>query len=165
MNFQVGDIVFHWSYGLGQITGLEERAVGGENQLYYVVKIQDLNIWVPADKMVASRLRLPTPARAFKKLFAILGGPAGMLPDDRRERKSHLHERMAGGSAEAICRVIRDLTTLEEAKSLNDDDKSMLKRARTLLLGEWGYSLEMPPAQAEASLYQLLKQPSVPTTG
>jgi CarD family transcriptional regulator len=163
MNFQVGDTVFHWSYGLGQITGLEERALAGDSQLYYVVQIQDLNIWVPADNTAASRLRAPTSARAFKKLFAILGGPAGTLPDDRRERKSHLHARMAGGSAEAICQVIRDLTTLEQVKSLNDDDKSMLKRARTLLLGEWGYSLEIPPAQAEASLYQLLRQPSAPS--
>ena len=58
---------------------------------------------------------------------------------------------MAAGKATAICQVIRDLTTLEQEKSLNYHDKSTLKRASTLLLGEWGYSLEMPPAQAQAA--------------
>lgn len=165
MNFQVGDTVVHWSYGLGQIIGMEERAVTGEKQLYYVVKIQDLNVWVPADGKIDGRLRPPTSPRAFKKLFAILGGPSGTLPVDRRERKSELHIRMGGGNAETLCQVIRDLTTLEQAKALNEDDRSTLKRARTLLLAEWGYSLEMPPAQAEADLHQRLMQPSTPLTG
>lgn len=165
MNFHVGDIVVHWSYGLGQIVGLEERAVTGENQLYYVVKIQDLSVWVPADSRLASRLRWPTSPQAFKKLFDILRGPAGTLSGDRRERKSQLQTKMAAGKAKAICQVIRDLTTLEQEKSLNYDDKSTLKRASTLLLGEWGYSLEMPPAQAQADLYHLLTQPFAPVAG
>ena len=165
MNFQIGDSVVHWSYGLGQIIGLEERAVAGENRLYYEVKIQNFSVWVPADSRLASRLRWPTSARAFKKLFAVLCGPAGTLSGDRHERKSQLHTKMAGGEAKAICQVIRDLTTLQQEKSLNYDDKSTLQRARTLLLGEWGHALEMPAAQAEAGLYKLLTQPSVPVAG
>ena len=34
MDFHVGDPVMHWTYGLGQITQLEERAVSGKNTLY-----------------------------------------------------------------------------------------------------------------------------------
>ena len=162
MNFQIGDTVVHWSFGIGQIIGLEKRAVAGENQLYYEVKIQDFSVWVPANSKLASRLRSPTSARAFKKLFAILGGPAGPISGDRRERKSQLHTKMVGGKASDLCQVIRDLTSLEQEKSLNYDDKSTLKLACTLLLGEWGYSLGLPPAQVQAALYQLLRQPSAP---
>jgi CarD family transcriptional regulator, regulator of rRNA transcription len=162
MSFQVGDTVVHWSFGLGQIIGLEERAVAGEKQLYYEVRIQNFSVWVPADSRLASRLRSPASARAFKKLFAILGGPAGIMSGDRRERKLQLHTKMAGGGAKAICQVIRDLTTLEQEKSLNYDEKSILKQACTLLLAEWGYALKMPAAQAQADLYQMLKPPSVP---
>src|SRR5512140_1293243 len=106
MNFQVGDTVVHWSFGLGQIIGLEERAVAGEKQLYYEVRIQNFSVWVPADGRLASRLRTPTSARGFKKLFAILGGPAGLISGNRRERKLELHTRLAGGKATAICQVI-----------------------------------------------------------
>ncbi len=63
---------------------------------------------------------------------------------------------MAGGKAASICHVIRDLTAREEEKSLNDDDRSVLKRARAMLLGEWEYSLKIPLAQAERELQEVL---------
>lgn len=158
MSFQVGDTVIHWNHGLGQITGVEEQQVMGKSQLYYEVKIQTLSIWVPADKLLESRLRAPTPAPAFQRLFAILSGPAETLPGDRRERKSQLHTRMVDGKAEGICHVVRDLSALEGKKPLNYEDKATLKWARTMLLGEWGYSLRVTPAQAEDSLHALLTQ-------
>lgn len=157
MKFQVGDTVMHWNHGLGQITGLEERKVTGESQMYYVLRIRDLNIWVPADKLAAGRIRPPTSARSFKKLLAVLSGPAHSLPDDRRERKATLHTRMSDGTAESLCHVIRDLTKREEARPLNDDDRSTLERARDMLLGEWGFALKVPPAQAQDDLYKILR--------
>jgi RNA polymerase-interacting CarD/CdnL/TRCF family regulator len=161
MDLHVGDTVMHWSHGLGQITGIEERKLIGESQMYYAVKIQDIMVWVPADARLATRLRLPTTAPAFKKLLGILRGPAGDLPDERHERKSQLRAQMAGGTPASMCHVIRDLTALEERKSLNDDDKSTLRRARTMLLGEWEYALKIPLAQAEADLQQILNPPTV----
>ena len=163
MNFQVGDTVMHWNHGLGQIKGLEERIVSGESQLYYAVQIQDINIWVPADAMLASRLRHPTTAPAFKKLLTILSGPAETLPVDRHERKTLLRTKMASGEAVSVCHVIRDLTSFEGEKSLNDDDHSTLKRARAMLLGEWEYTLKIPPAQAEKELQELLNKPGINT--
>jgi len=163
MNFQVGDTVIHWSHGLGQIMAVEERRVMGESQLYYEVQIQDINIWVPADAMLAARLRLPTPAKAFTQLLAILAGPAEKLPVDRRERKLELHTKMTDGKATSKCHVIRDLTTLEEEKRLNEDDRSTLKRARSMLVREWGYSLKVPLAQVENELQDLLRPAPVAT--
>ena|SRR5512143_2481265 len=165
MGFHVGDTVMHWNHGLGQITGLEERKVLGESQLYYAVKIQDIMVWVPADSLLPTRLRLPTPAQAFKKLLGILHGPAAELPVERHERRTQLRAQMAGGSPASMCHVIRDLTALEEKKSLNDDDKSTLRRARAMLLGEWEYALQVPPAEAEAQLQQLLRPAPVSVPG
>jgi RNA polymerase-interacting CarD/CdnL/TRCF family regulator len=161
MKFHVGDTVMHWNHGLGQIMAVEEQEVMGASQLYYVVKFETLTAWVPADKLVASRLRRPTPAPAFQGLFTILSGPAQRLPGDRRERKSQLHTRMGDGNAESICHVIRDLSTLEGEKSLNYEDKAVLKWARTMLLAEWGYSLRVTATQAEDSLGALLRQPAL----
>ncbi len=161
MKFQVGDTVMHWNYGLGQITGMEERVVTGKSQLYYVLRIKDLSIWVPADKSAGDRMRVPTSARSFKRLLAVLGGSAEELSDDRRERKLQLHTKMSEGTAESICHVLRDLTSRELNRPLNDDDRATLERARGLLLGEWGYALQVPPAQAEDELLKILK----PTAG
>lgn len=157
MNFQVGDTVMHWSLGLGRITGKELRNITGKREFYYVVRIQDLDIWVPADHLLEGRLRPPTAASAFQGLFEILSGPAQALPSDRRERKSHLHTRMGDGNVKSLCHVIRDLSTLEQTKPLSLDDKQTLKLARERLLGEWEYSLNISRAQAEDDLHQLLK--------
>jgi len=39
MDFQVGDQVIHWTLGLGEVIGLEERSLSGESALYYLVRI------------------------------------------------------------------------------------------------------------------------------
>jgi RNA polymerase-interacting CarD/CdnL/TRCF family regulator len=60
MNFREGDTVMHWTYGLGKVIELDERALFGQNTLYYAVKVGDLMVWVPADDRLGSRLRPPT---------------------------------------------------------------------------------------------------------
>jgi RNA polymerase-interacting CarD/CdnL/TRCF family regulator len=160
MEFLIGDPVIHWTYGLGKIVRQEERTFSGEKKLYYVVQIRDLTVWVPADAKVMSRLRSPTPKREFSKLFAILSGLGESLSDDRLERKTHLVEEMKDGKAEAVCRVIRDLSFFQQRKPLNDNDKLILKQASDSLLGEWGFSLSIPLAQAQVELYRLLVKPS-----
>jgi len=163
MDFRVGDPVVHWSHGIGEIIGLEERTMAGKNTLYYVVKIREITVWVPADDKVLSRLRVPTSERKFKKLFAILSGPGASLSDNRLERKTQLHNGLADGKVETLCHVIRDLTSYGRRKSLNDNDKDVLERAQNLLVGEWKFSLSIPRADAEIELGRLLGQPTVNT--
>ena len=160
MEFLTGDPVIHWTYGLGKIVRQEERTFSGEKKLYYAVQSRDLTVWVPADAQVMSRLRPPTSEREFSKLFAILSGPGESLPDDRLERKTQLVDELKGGKAEAVCRVIRDLSFFQQRKSLNDNDKLVLKQASDSLLGEWVFSFSISLAQAQEELYRLLFKPS-----
>ena len=88
MNFHPGDMVMHWTYGIGQIVNLEERTLFGSKTLYYAVKVRDMTVWVPADNNVGSRLRPPTPKFRFQRLLAILSSPSEPLPQDRLERKA-----------------------------------------------------------------------------
>ena len=55
MNFHKGDMVMHWTHGIGQIVNLEERALAGSKTVYYVVQVRDMTVWVPADSKVGSR--------------------------------------------------------------------------------------------------------------
>jgi RNA polymerase-interacting CarD/CdnL/TRCF family regulator len=157
MDFREGDPVMHWTYGLGQIVRLEERALSGSNSLYYAVKIQDMTVWVPADNQLDSRLRAPTAQADFKNLLAILSSPAEPLPEDRHERKIRLQEMLKDGHAESLCRIIRDLYTFQKAKSLNENDQRILKQLRHILAGEWGFALSITQAQAEVELQRSLE--------
>jgi RNA polymerase-interacting CarD/CdnL/TRCF family regulator len=162
MDFKIGDTVIHCTYGLGRIVRLEDQAFSGVKVLYYVVQVRDMTIWVPADAQLMSRLRSPTPQDEFPKLFSILNGPSGTLPDDRLERKTHLLEELKDGKAESCCRVVRDLSFFQYRKSLNDNDRLVLKQASDSLLGEWEFSLSIPLAQAQVKLHGLLMKPSLP---
>jgi len=161
MDYKIGDPVMHWTYGFGLIVGLEERDLSGKTTLYYAVKLHDLTVWVPADENLQNRLRRPTPAADFKQLFSILSSSGDPLPDDRHERKLHLVERLKDGRAESLCRVLRDLFAFQQRKSLNENDQFLMKRVQAALLGEWGFSLSIPPTQAATDLHRLLNPVSV----
>jgi RNA polymerase-interacting CarD/CdnL/TRCF family regulator len=156
MNFQEGDPVMHWAYGFGQIVRLEERNISGSKILYYAVQLRDLTVWVPADSQLENRLRPPTPESRFKKSLTILSGPGEPLPDDRHERKIHLMKLLKDGHTESLCHTIRDLSTYQKTKSLNDSDQMLLRQSQNTLLGEWEYVLSIPHAQAEIEMYRLL---------
>jgi RNA polymerase-interacting CarD/CdnL/TRCF family regulator len=157
MNFHTGDMVMHWTYGIGQIVDLEERALFGSKMLYYGVHVQDLTVWVPADANVKNRLRSPTPKDQFKQLLSILSGSSEPLPENRLERKTHLQKRMKDTSVESLCQVIRDIYSYKKAQPLNDNDTMVLKQALKILLGEWEFVLSVTQAQANLELHHLLR--------
>jgi RNA polymerase-interacting CarD/CdnL/TRCF family regulator len=158
MNLHKGDTVMHWTYGIGQIVNLEERALAGVKTIYYVVQAKDIMVWVPADSNVESRLRPPTPKDRFEGLLAILSSPSEPLPQERLERKTHLLKLLKDSRPESLCQVIRDLTAYQkqQTRPMYDNDQMILKQARNTLLGEWGFVLSITHAQAEHELHRLL---------
>lgn len=156
MEFLVGDSVMHWMYGFGKVVGIEERAIGERETLYYAISVHDLTVWVPADNQLESRLRYPTTKEGFQELFAILNGTGGPLPADRRQRKLCLVETLKDGQAASLCHVIRDLTTFQQENSVNFNDENLMKRSREALLGEWSYALSIPITEAEKELHRML---------
>ena len=157
MNIQEGDTVMHCSHGLGKVVRLEERALSGEVILYYAIQIGDMTVWVPADDLLETRLRLPTQAAEFKSLTGILSQPGEPLPENRRERKTLLVEWLKDGLAESRFRVIRSLVTYRQAHPLNPDEQALLKRTKNALLDEWSCTMSIPLPQAELELHRLLK--------
>jgi len=161
MNFHKGDMVMHWTHGIGQIVNLEERALAGSKSVYYVVQVRDMTVWVPADSKVGSRLREPTPKRQFQQLLSILSRPSEPLPEDRMERKTYLLELVQDERPEGLCQVIRDLSAYQKqlGKPMNDNEQMILKQSRRTLLGEWGFVFSITHAQAEHELQRLLTSP------
>lgn len=156
MNFQVGDQVVHWVYGLGEIIQLDEKELQGRTAQYYVVQIRDLTLWVPVGNNGSDCLRYPTPAGDFEVLFEILSGPAQPLSDDRLARKTQLSDQLKDGKLASVCEAIRDLTYHRRIKKMNENDTATLERAQSLLVSEWSVSLSVPIEQARRDLSQLL---------
>lgn len=158
MEFQIGDPVVHCTYGMGKVTGVEERVYNQATTTYYKVQVTDFTIWVPADENLKSRLRLPASVSGFKKMLSILSAPAEVLPKDRRERNTILQERMKNGAVDSLCKVIRDLAHFRRDKSWSEYDSALMKRAQKALIGEWVFILSVSPDQAEMELARLMAQ-------
>jgi RNA polymerase-interacting CarD/CdnL/TRCF family regulator len=156
MDYQVGDKVIHSNYGLGEIIQLDEKTVHGEQTPCYVVRVRDLTIWVPANELSDTRLRVPTSKKEFEKVFTIFQEIGVPLSEDRMERKTQLIDRMKDGTLTSICSVLRDLTLFGKIKKFNDSDTQYFKRAQNLLMDEWMLVFMVPLGHAQQELGKLL---------
>jgi RNA polymerase-interacting CarD/CdnL/TRCF family regulator len=52
---------------------------------------------------------------------------------------------------------VRDLTHFQRSAKLNENERAILERATRSLLVEWTHALNVPLAQAQQSLTQLLE--------
>jgi CarD family transcriptional regulator len=157
-HFKIGETVVHCTYGPGVIVEIDQKIIRGDQTDCYVVKIDEMTLWVPFSRAVSGSLRLPSSPARFERLFKILSSPAETLSSDRLERRTHLSELINSGKLEAICRLVRDLATLKRTGKLNDHDKLIYERSQRLLLGEWEIVLSVSVDQAEQMLHQLLEE-------
>lgn len=151
-----GDMVMHWTYGLGKVLKMEKRELAGQKRPYYAIQVGEMTVWVPADDDLAARLRKPSTKAQLTKLKQVLSKSSVTLPQDRHERKTKLNDMLKDGKAESLCKVIRALTVFGKTHPLNDSDQALLKRAQTALVGEWGYARGMTQAEAMEDLGALL---------
>lgn len=156
MEFKIDDWVVHCTHGLGQVKTIEQRTFGEQSVLYYMVQIGDLTIWVPADENINTRLRSPKSRDDFEKLFATLNSDPEALPTDRRQRNQFLLELLKDGSAESLCRVLRDLSAIRKQRTWGDYDRDLMKRIQKTLISEWSFVLSVNPHDAEAELQKIL---------
>ena len=157
MGFHVGDKVIHCTHGLGEIVQIEQKNIRDQPTNCYVVRIQDMLIWIPIDDPRQQSLRLPAQPEEFVGLSAILTSPGEQLQEDRLLRKDQLLTQMRDGQLASICRVVRDLTQYKRSKKLNDQESSILERATNSLLTEWSLSLGMSENQAHLAMTKLLE--------
>jgi CarD family transcriptional regulator len=157
MKYKIGSQVIHWNHGPGTIVAIDEKCLAGQSRRYYVVDTGNLTLWVPIDEAGENSIRMPTDSFEFKGLLSILRSPGESLPERHFDRKSHLVERMQKRKIVNICCVIRDLYARSHLHNLNENDKSVLRRAEDYLLDEWELSLGTARSSASRELEVLLR--------
>lgn len=157
MFYKIGDIVVHWTYGVGSVIAIEDIQLAGVSRSYYVIEIASLKLWVPVDEAMNGSLRHPMEGNQFKHLFEILRMPGQVLPDRYFQRKIALRNRMQKRTLEGLCHVIRDLTDRSRNHSLSSEDASVLFSAQESLLDEWVISLGTERSKALMEMEVLLQ--------
>jgi CarD family transcriptional regulator len=150
MSFNIGDHVVYPHHGAAVIERKEMREVFGEQTEYLVLRMAhgDLTLSVPADKVEEVGMRRPISVEDVEDLFQLLSKKDVREPGNWSRRFKNHQEKLKTGDVYQVAEVVRNLALREAAKGLSAGEKSMLERARSILVSELSVALEVTEDQA-----------------
>ena len=158
MPFDVGDRVVYPHHGAAVIMKREKRKVDGKNVEYLVLEMAhgELTLSVPADKAEEVGMRPPIGKEEVEDLFELLGKKDIREPANWSRRFKNHQEKLKSGDVYQVAEVVRNLALRDQAKGLSAGEKSMFVKARSVLVSELSFALDVSEddalAQVEAQL-------------
>ena len=145
--FEIGEKAVHPSHGVGEVTALERRNLGGTDGLFYTLRILDtgIKVMVPVDAATAVGLRRimsPGEANAVLETMRARDVAVDLQPWSRRFRA--YTEMIQSGSSLEIAKVLRDMHRLRFDKDLSFGERRLLDQAKSLLFKELALAKKMP---------------------
>ena len=151
MSFKVGDRVVYPHHGAAIIKRKEERELlGGESTEYLVLEMVhgDLTLSVPSDKAEEVGMRPPISEADVEDLFRLIAKRDVREPANWSRRFKNHQEKMKSGDVYQVAEVVRNLALREKGKGLSTAEKSMLERARSILVSELSFALDVSEEEA-----------------
>lgn len=158
--FEVGDQVFCPMRGTGIVEAIEERQMIGEKQEYFIIQMQDssMTIMVPTDRVSKSKFRFISDADTVDKVLANFRKENSSLDPSipQKQRMKDNQAKLSSGTFAEYAEVVRDLMTIQKAKSLNASENSILMDARRLFIDELTLTKDISKEEAITLLDKLL---------
>ena len=158
MAFDVGDRVVYPHHGAAVIKKREKRKVNGSSTEYLVLEMAhgELTLSVPVDKADDVGMRPPIGKEEVEDLFELLGKKDIREPANWSRRFKNHQEKLKSGDVYQVAEVVRNLALRDQAKGLSAGEKSMFVKARSVLVSELSFALDVSEddalAQVEAQL-------------
>ncbi|HVX17309.1 MAG TPA: CarD family transcriptional regulator [Acidimicrobiales bacterium] len=145
MAFNVGDRVVYPHHGAAIIKKKEKRDAFGEVREYLVLEMVhgELTLSVPTDKAEEVGMRPPISRSDVEDLFRLIGKRDVREPSNWSRRFKNHQEKMKSGDVYQVAEVVRNLALREKGKGLSTAEKSMLERARSILVSELSFALDV----------------------
>jgi len=156
--FDVGDRVVYPHHGAAVIVKREKRKVNGSSTEYLVLEMAhgELTLSVPVDKADDVGMRPPIGKEEVEDLFELLGKKDIREPANWSRRFKNHQEKLKSGDVYQVAEVVRNLALRDQAKGLSAGEKSMFVKARSVLVSELSFALDVSEddalAQVEAQL-------------
>ena len=154
MPFKVGDRVVYPHHGAAVIEKKETREAFGEKTEYLVLRMAhgDLMLSVPSSKAEEVGMRPPISKSDVEDLFRLIGKRDVREPANWSRRFKNHQEKMKSGDVYQVAEVVRNLALRDKGKGLSTAEKSMLERARGILVSELSFALNVSEEEALAKL-------------
>lgn len=145
MAFKVGDKAVYPAHGVGEITDIMTRKLGGQERKFYTLKVLEngMKIMVPVSTAAAAGLRPIVSSGEANEVFDVLKSADVAVktqPWNRRYRE--YMDMLKSGSPFEVAKVLRDLYRLKFEKELSFGERRLLDTANTLLIVELSLALE-----------------------
>jgi len=138
LNLKVGDKAVHPQQGLGEVTSIEERDLGGSKNKFYVLRILDkkeMRVMVPVNS--PSGLRSVMSSKEASEVLDTMRMKevaVDLQPWSRRFRA--YTEMIKSGLPHEVAKVLRDMYRLKFDKDLSFGERRLLDQAKSLLFKE-----------------------------
>jgi CarD family transcriptional regulator len=156
--FKLGDKCVHPAHGVGEVTAIEKRELGGTTGLFYTLKILDngMKVMVPVGAGAQVGLRpimSPDEADAVLETMRAREVAVDLHPWSRRFRA--YTDMIKTGSAIEIAKVLRDMYRLKFDKDLSFGERRLLDQAKSLLLKELAFAKKTTEAEMAAEVAKM----------
>jgi len=138
MTFTKGDKAYYPPHGVGVIRKIETKVVAGTSMKFYVIQFLSTGatLMVPIDASSRTGMRGLITENEIKKVYKILKTPKKVSTTTWNRRYRDYSDKIKTGEPQQIASVLRDLSTLQSQKNLSDGEKTMFKKARSLIVEE-----------------------------
>lgn len=150
MAYEVGDRVVYPHHGAAIIVRREKRNVNGDKNDYLVLEMAhgELTLSVPVAKADDVGMRPPIGRDEVEDLFELLAKRDIREPANWSRRFKNHQEKLKSGDVYQVAEVVRNLSLRDQAKGLSAGEKSMFVKARSVLVSELSFALEVPEDDA-----------------
>ena len=156
MSFGVGDRVVYPHHGAAVIVKREKRKIDGKNVEYLVLDVRQpdgkLTLRVPVDKADEVGMRPPIGKDEVEDLFELLSKKDIREPANWSRRFKNHQEKLKSGDVYQVAEVVRNLALRDQAKGLSAGEKSMFLMARSVLVSELSFALDVDEEEALAQV-------------
>jgi CarD family transcriptional regulator len=154
VGFKVGDRVVYPHHGAAIIRKREKKERDGKKVDYLVLEMVhgELTLRVPADMAEEVGMRPPISKSDVDDLFELIGKRDVREPANWSRRFKNHQEKMKSGDVYQVAEVVRNLALREQGKGLSTAEKSMLERARGILVSELSFALNVSEEKASDKL-------------
>jgi CarD family transcriptional regulator len=152
VTFDVGDRVVYPHHGAAVITKREKRKINGSTTEYLVLEMAhgELTLAVPVDRAEEVGMRWPISTEDVEDLFEVLGRRDVREPANWSRRFKNHQEKLKSGDVYQVAEVVRNLALRDQAKGLSAGEKSMFLKARSVLVSELSFALDVSEDEAQS---------------
>jgi len=156
--FKIGDKAVYPAHGVGEITDIQVRAIGGQERRFYILKIAEngMKIMVPTETAETTGLRNVINRKEADVVLDILRSKEVAVttqPWNRRYRE--YMEMLKSGSPDEVAKVLRDLFRLKSDKDLSFGERRLLDTAKALLVAELALAMRSTEKKIEKEIEKI----------